>query len=86
MRGTLNPAKIKGTHTAMKSGMIAAEAVFEALNNQVDVPDYKSKFNSSWLYEELYKARNFSSSIHKFGSVAGGWINTDRAELIAGKG
>lgn len=83
--GTLNPAKIKGTHTAMKSGMIAAEAVFEALNNQVDVPDYKSKFNSSWLYEELYKARNFSSSIHKFGSVMGGGLTLIEQNLLQGK-
>ncbi|MDF4310866.1 NAD(P)/FAD-dependent oxidoreductase, partial [Vibrio parahaemolyticus] len=63
--GTLNSAKIKGTHTAMKSGILAAEAVFEAVSNQSVIADYQSHFKQSWLYEELYQARNFSSGIHR---------------------
>ncbi|MDW2288153.1 NAD(P)/FAD-dependent oxidoreductase, partial [Vibrio sp. 1562] len=72
--GTLNSAKIKGTHTAMKSGVLAAEAVFEAISNQSVIADYQSHFKQSWLYEELYQARNFSSGIHRFGSWLGGGL------------
>lgn len=62
--GFLNVPKIKGSHTAMKSGMLAAEAVFEAFkeNNKSDLPplltDYEKKIKSSWIYKELKKARN----------------------------
>ena len=60
--GTLNMPKIKGSHTAMKSGMIAAETVFEHLNQQKDLANYEEKFNKSWVYEELYAARNVKPS------------------------
>ena len=60
--GTLNMPKIKGSHTAMKSGMIAAETVFEHLNQQKDLANYDEKFNKSWVYEELYAARNVKPS------------------------
>ena len=60
--GTLNMPKIKGSHTAMKSGMIAAETVFEHLNQQKDLAIYEEKFNKSWVYEELYAARNVKPS------------------------
>lgn len=83
--GTLNPAKIKGTHCAMKSGTIAAEAVFEALETEAETPDYSSKFNLSWLYDELYRARNFSTAVHRFGSVVGGGIALLEQNLLKGK-
>ena len=60
--GTLNMPKIKGSHTAMKSGIIAAEAIFENIKNKVDLSIYESKFKKSWIYRELYKARNVKPS------------------------
>lgn len=57
--GFLNVPKIKGTHTAMKSGMLAAEAVAEALkNNSGDISAYAVKFKKSWIYKELKAVRN----------------------------
>ncbi|MFN3017154.1 electron transfer flavoprotein-ubiquinone oxidoreductase [Vibrio coralliilyticus] len=76
--GTLNSGKIKGSHTAMKSGMLAAEAVFDAL--QADggqrEADYQSLFESSWLFDELKQSRNFASTIHKYGAIMGGALAT----------
>ncbi len=60
--GTLNMPKIKGSHTAMKSGMIAAETIFEHLNQQKDISIYEEKFKKSWLYDELHAARNVKPS------------------------
>ncbi len=83
--GTLNSAKIKGSHTAMKSGMVAAEAVFEAISNQLVTADYQKHFKQSWLYEELYQARNFSSGIHRFGSWLGGSLAMLEHNVLKGK-
>jgi len=83
--GTLNGAKIKGTHTAMKSGMLAAEAVFEAMLNQSVSADYQKHFQQSWLYEELYQARNFSSGIHRFGAWLGGGLAMLEHNVFKGK-
>ena len=77
--GTLNFAKIKGNHTAMKSGMLAADAIIEALaqeNPTADLSSFAELFKSSWLYDELYQSRNFGPVIHKFGSILGGAYNT----------
>ena len=60
--GTLNMPKIKGSHTAMKSGMIAAETIVENIKNKTDLSIYESKFKSSWAYKELYRARNVKPS------------------------
>ncbi len=60
--GTLNVPKIKGTHTAMKSGMLAAEAAFSALADETPTPEltgYADAFALSWVHAELHKARNF---------------------------
>ena len=61
--GTLNFAKIKGTHTAMKSGMIAAETLFKAIAEGdpggKDHAHYQNEFRLSWLHTELKRARNF---------------------------
>ena len=62
--GTLNMPKIKGTHTAMKSGMLAAETINEHLNNHKNLSIYEKKFRNSWIYEELYIARNVKPSFH----------------------
>lgn len=73
--GTLNSAKIKGCHTAMKSGLIAAEAVFNAITDKCREADYESLFRQSWLYDELNQHRNFAGAIHKYGSLAGGVLS-----------
>lgn len=54
--GFLNVPKIKGTHTAMKSGMLAAEGVFGKLRGGIN--DYENRFYDSWVAKELYQARN----------------------------
>ncbi|HPQ94196.1 MAG TPA: electron transfer flavoprotein-ubiquinone oxidoreductase [Thiolinea sp.] len=74
--GTLNMPKIKGTHTAMKSGMLAAEAAFEALAGKAaaenaELSHYTEKFNKSWAYHELHAARNVRPSF-KWGL----WLGT----------
>ena len=59
--GTLNTPKIKGSHTAMKSGMIAAESVFDAIRagqTGAEVTAYSDRFRDSWVYQELHAARN----------------------------
>ncbi|OIQ94170.1 electron transfer flavoprotein-ubiquinone oxidoreductase [mine drainage metagenome] len=60
--GFLNASRIKGSHTAIKSGMLAAESLVEALaagRSRDELASYPEKYRSSWLYQELYKARNF---------------------------
>ena len=90
--GTLNFAKIKGNHTAMKSGILAAETICEALMSDTDLKDgakdltdYTKKYKNSWLYDELYSSRNFGPVIHKFGTIIGGAYNTIDQNLFAGK-
>ncbi|WP_339879351.1 electron transfer flavoprotein-ubiquinone oxidoreductase [Pseudidiomarina gelatinasegens] len=86
--GTLNFAKIKGNHTAMKSGMLAAESIFEALQNEqvpAELPDYAQRFEQSWLYKELYRSRNFGPAVHKFGTILGGAYNTLDQNWFGGK-
>ncbi|GJN19889.1 hypothetical protein PR202_gb07204 [Eleusine coracana subsp. coracana] len=57
--GFLNVPKIKGTHTAMKSGMLSAEATFKALVEGSSMELYWENLKKSWIWEELYKARNY---------------------------
>jgi len=86
--GTMNFAKIKGSHTAMKSGMLAAEAAAEALaaGRAADTLDnYTDKFKASWLYDELYRSRNFGPFLHKFGALVGGGINYIEQNWFGGK-
>ena len=66
--GFLNASRIKGSHSAIKSGMLAAEAAIEALkagraNDELGA--YPEAFRASWLYDELYKARNFKPWMSK---------------------
>ena len=70
--GTLNFPRIKGTHTAMKSGMIAAETIFNSIqSSKVDLEEYEERFTSSWINSELHKARNWNPFLHKFGPYLG---------------
>ena len=77
--GFLNVPKIKGTHTAMKSGMLAAEAVFEMLASaspKAEPESYAKKIEASWLWAELYKVRNIRPSFAK-----GLWLGMSYAAL-----
>ena len=86
--GTLNFSKIKGNHTAMKSGMLAAEAVFAALQSGqegADLNEFETRFKDSWLYQELHASRNFGAAIHAYGNVLGGAFNTFEQNILRGK-
>ena len=87
--GTLNFAKIKGIHTAMKSGMLAAEAIVEVMDNppasEPVLNGYPQRFRDSWLYDELYRSRNFGPAIHRFGTLVGGSFNVIDQNLFRGK-
>jgi len=60
--GTLNMPKIKGSHTAMKSGIIAAETIIDHIYNKIDLSEYENRFKSSWVFKELHQARNVKPS------------------------
>lgn len=87
--GTLNFAKIKGSHTAMKSGMLAADAVADRLFAESEGGDeltaYVDSFKSSWLYEELFASRNFGPAMHKFGPILGAGFNWFDQNILGGK-
>ncbi|MBD9441164.1 MULTISPECIES: electron transfer flavoprotein-ubiquinone oxidoreductase [Pseudomonas] len=87
--GTLNFAKIKGSHTAMKSGMLAAESVADALfadkDGTEELTTYVDAFKNSWLHEELFGSRNFGAAIHKFGAIVGGGFNWLDQNIFGGK-
>ena len=86
--GTLNFAKIKGNHTAMKSGMLAAEAAAEAIlagREGGELTAYVDNFKSSWLYEDLFCSRNFGPAIHKYGTLLGGAFNYIDQNIFGGK-
>ena len=86
--GTLNFAKIKGNHTAMKSGILAAETLYTLLETDQAIKDpieYADNLKASWLYDELYSSRNFGPAIHKFGSILGGAYNTLDQNIFGGK-
>jgi electron-transferring-flavoprotein dehydrogenase len=66
--GFLNASRIKGSHAAMKSGMLAAQAICDALQagrESDELTAYPEAFRSSWLHEELHKARNFKPFMSK---------------------
>ncbi len=70
--GFLNVLKIKGSHTAMKSGMLAAETVFAHLDEPArELPEFRQAFEKSWLYTELQSSRNVGPALHKLGVLGG---------------
>ncbi len=79
--GFMNGAKIKGTHTAMKSGIIAAETYVQSIeqgtqNDELD--HFDNHLKQSWVFDELHRARNFSPFQKKFGLLLGSifiWID-----------
>ncbi len=70
--GFMNVPKIKGSHTAMKSGMLAAQAAFDALQkgDGADLSAYPKALKESWVHDELYKVRNIRPAFH-FGLIPG---------------
>ncbi|MGO2243162.1 MAG: electron transfer flavoprotein-ubiquinone oxidoreductase [Halomonas sp.] len=77
--GTLSFSKIKGLHTAMKSGLVAAESVFEAIKGgdegAQELTSFTQKWEASWAYQELKESASFGPAIHKYGTVGGGAYN-----------
>ncbi|CAL1709450.1 unnamed protein product [Somion occarium] len=84
--GFVNVAKIKGTHNAMKSGMLAAEAAFDAISSEqdegspTDMSSYDEAFKKSWVYEDLHEVRNvrpsFNTPLGLWGGVAYSGLDT----------
>ncbi|PHZ13602.1 uncharacterized protein RHIMIDRAFT_201001 [Rhizopus microsporus ATCC 52813] len=85
--GFLNVPKIKGTHTAMKSAMLAAESAFDVLFNQqsegpIVLNNYEESIKDSWVYEELYQVRNLVPSFHSPLGLFGGLAYSGLDSLI----
>lgn len=75
--GFLNVPRIKGTHTSMKTGMLAAEAAFEAIQagrESDELTAYTAAYEESWVYEELRKVRNVLPSVEKYGDTLGSML------------
>ena len=87
--GFLNGAKIKGAHTAIKTGMLAADSIHEALaagdTGQNELTAYADAVKRSWVHEELYRARNFSPAQHKFGTFLGAAFTFVEQNLLFGR-
>jgi len=87
--GFLNAAKIKGSHTALKTGMLAAESVFEALSQSEqggeDLLSYGQKVQESWVWKELHQARNFEPALAKWGTFLGAGFTWVDQNVFRGK-
>lgn len=82
--GMVNVPRIKGSHNAMKSGMLAAEAVFDALSNREDVEQsspvdllhaYPDALHDSWVWKDLHNVRNVKPLLSKFGTWGGTFLS-----------
>jgi len=82
--GTLNMPKIKGSHTAMKSGIIAAQVIDKHISDGENLSIYEKEFKNSWLYKELHIARNVKPSF-KWGLIPGMIITGIDQKIFAGK-
>jgi electron-transferring-flavoprotein dehydrogenase len=85
--GFLNASRIKGSHAAIKSGMLAAEAAFSAIGSGRsgdELTAYPEAFRASWLFDELYRARNFKQWMAK-GLYAGSAMVGIEQFLLGGK-
>ncbi len=87
--GFLNGIKIKGAHTAIKTGMLAAESVFAAFDKgdegYSDLADFEINVRESWVYKELYGARNLGPALHKFGAFFGSAFTFVDQNIFRGK-
>ncbi|KAI3826735.1 hypothetical protein L1987_00788 [Smallanthus sonchifolius] len=82
--GFLNVPKIKGTHTAMKSGMLAAESAFGVLHKGSNMKTYWESLKNSWLWEELHRARNYRPAF-EYGLLPGMAISALEHYLLKGR-
>ncbi len=83
--GFLNVPKIKGNHTAMKSGMVAAEALFDHLSgDSPEVADYRARLEKSWLWPELYSVRNIRPSF-RAGLIGGMFYSAFDTLILRGR-
>lgn len=76
--GFLNVPRIKGTHTAMKSGMMAAEAAFEAVQadrRADELTAYTTAYENSWVRDELFRVRNVVPLVKKYGDLVGSGLS-----------
>ena len=92
--GFLNVPKIKGTHNAMKSGMLAAESVIESIIEAETSPSktkglepksYTDKIKSSWIYNELKAVRNIRPSFHNPLGLYGGMVYSGFSIFLGGR-
>ncbi|MBI3098548.1 MAG: electron transfer flavoprotein-ubiquinone oxidoreductase [Planctomycetes bacterium] len=86
--GLMNMRKLKGVHLAMKSGMFAAETVFEALRKNsfttAELSRYEDLYRSSWMYDELWEVRNFRQALGQ--GLFWGGIHMLAQQLTGGRG
>ena len=87
--GFLDTLKQKGSHTAMKSGMLAAEAVFNAIkkgsNGGEELHGYTQSYKASWLYDDLKAVRNITPAMHKLGNFFGAAFAFIDQKIFRGK-
>ncbi|MGI9344728.1 MAG: electron transfer flavoprotein-ubiquinone oxidoreductase [Gammaproteobacteria bacterium] len=89
--GTLNFARIKGTHTAMKSGMLAAQCIVDVWKSDAEASSedalcgYEELFRASWLHDELMRNRNFGALLHRFGGILGAALAFVEQGIFRGK-
>ncbi|KAL5703423.1 electron-transferring-flavoprotein dehydrogenase [Ranunculus cassubicifolius] len=82
--GFLNVPKIKGTHTAMKSGMLAAEATFGSLHEDSNMESYWEKLKKSWVWDELHKSRNYRPAF-EYGMIPGLMLSAVEHYILKGR-
>ncbi len=87
--GFLNGIKIKGAHTAIKSGMLAAEAIHAALaagdEGRSDLVAYQESVDASWIHDELYRSRNFGPALVRLGTFFGAAFTYIDQNIFRGK-
>ena len=87
--GFMNYPRIKGNHTAMKTGMLAAESIFDALARGSaggeDLTDIETRLQQSWVHQELFAARNVAPAMHRFGMLLGSVFSFFDYGVLRGK-
>jgi electron-transferring-flavoprotein dehydrogenase len=87
--GFLNTVKIKGAHTAIKTGMLAGESVFDALADGDQgygaLDSFEKSVAGSWVQDEMYRGRNFGPALHKFGNLFGSAFTFIDQNIFRGK-
>lgn len=89
--GFINVPKVKGTHNAMKSGMLAAESVYEAINSEKQQTEgyepktYEENLKNSWIWKELKQVRNIRPSFHNRFGLYGGLIHSGISIVLGGR-